>query len=101
MENKKELQENQESSQTVKEQLQIVQIKGVLIGTITLKTPFKDVLTLMQKPEASSSFCVTKEQERVYPFELLRLDENEFPLSVWIFPDVDTIKRGIYQDLPF
>jgi sensor histidine kinase YesM len=102
MENKKnELPVNQDSSQTVKEQLAIVNIKGILIGTITLKQSFKQVLELIQKTSESSTFWINQKDERVHSFDILKTDETDFPLSAWKFPDSVAIQKDVYEDLPF
>lgn len=102
MENKNnELPENQDSSQTIKEQLQIAQIKGILIGTITLKSSIKQVLELMQKTSRTGTFWITRKDEKIHSFDILSADESEYPLTAWTFPDSVTIQKDVYEDLPF
>lgn len=85
----------------VKEQVQIVSIKGILLGTITLKSPFKDVQELIKKSSHYSIFWINKNDERVIDYDILRIDESEFPITACMFPDSLSIKKGVYEDLPF
>lgn len=87
--------------QGVKEQIAMVQIKGVLLGTITLKTPFKELQDLIKKANHYSCFWLNSNEERVVDYDMLRVDESEFPITAWMFPDSKSIKEGVYEDLPF
>jgi len=87
--------------QSPKQQLQILSVKGILLGTISLKTPVKDVLELMKNTRHYSSFWVNKNDERIHEYDVLRMDFTEFPVSAWMFPDSESIKKGVFEDLPF
>lgn len=91
----------EEDTQAVKQQLQMQSIKGFLLGTIYLETPINDVLELMKKANHYSTVWINKNDERIHEYDVLKMDSTEFPVSAWMFPDSESIKKGVYEDLPF
>jgi len=84
-----------------KQQIQMQSIKGILLGTIYIKSPINDVLELIKKANNYSAFWINKNDERINEFDILRMDSTEFPVSLWMFPYSESIKKGVFEDLPF
>lgn len=92
---------NAETTTEPKKQLQMQSIKGILLGTISLKTPINDILELKKITGHYSTFWINKNDERIHEYDVLIIDSTEFPVRVWMFPDSESIKKGDFEDLPF